>query len=87
MKGGEIMELAQVNNTAPTTDNITAAFGVTPEMILWSVVIVLAIALVIWAAARYGERNRTTDGRSYQGAKGGRIKRTITEYEDVDDRV
>lgn len=88
-KGGEFMELAQaVDNTIPNTPNVTTALGITPEMIFWSVLIVVAIALVVWAAARYAERNRYTERGTIQGAKGGRIKRTITEYEEpVDDRV
>ena len=85
------MELAQaVDNTVPNTPNVTTALGITPEMIFWSVLIVVAIALVVWAAARYADRNRYTNNNtgSYQGTKGGRIKRTITEYEEpVDERI
>lgn len=77
------MELAQATNTTiPNTPNVTTALGLTPEMIFWSVLIVIAIALVIWAAAKYTERGRYPQTGNYQGTKGGRIKRTITEYEE-----
>lgn len=83
------MELAQaVDTTIPNTPNVTTALGITPEMIVWSVIIVIAIALIIWAAAKYADRGRYPERSSYQGTKGGRIKRTITEYEEpTDDRV
>lgn len=76
------MELAQAVDVMPESQSTTATLGITPEMLIVSLIVVVAIALLIWAIARYSERNTYRDRGTYQGVKGGKVKRTITEYED-----
>jgi hypothetical protein len=84
MEGGENMELAQAIDVVPESQSTVSTLGITPEMLILSLIVVIAIALLIWVAARYSERNRYNDRATYQGVKGGKVKRTITEYEDDD---
>lgn len=57
------------------------AFGITATQIFWGVIVVAALILAFWAL---GRRDRMT---TYRGTKGGRIKRTITEYEGKEDSI
>lgn len=76
------MELTQAVDAIPDTNTVSTAFGLTPTMIFWGIIAIVAIALFIWAAIKYSETKKLGTGESFQGAKGGKVKRTVTEYEE-----
>lgn len=73
------MELAQsIDTTNPSTISSSLGLGLTE--LLWIALIAAAVILLFWA---FSKDRRSTSA----GIKGGKVKRTITEYEDIDDDV
>ena len=79
------MELAQAVGAIPDTNSLTTALGITPTELFWAAIIVAVMVIGFWAIVKYNSTDRYSGTSGLAGSKGGRIKRTITEYEEVDE--
>jgi hypothetical protein len=81
------MELAQAANAIPDSNSITTALGITPTELFWAVVIVAVMVIGFWAIVKYNSSDRYTGTTGLAGTKGGRVKRTVTTEEYVDENA
>ncbi len=81
------MKLAQSVNTIPQTDSISTALGITPTEFFWAVVIIAVMVLGFWAIVKYNNSDRYNNISGLIGTKGGRVKKTVTEYEEIADET
>lgn len=78
------METEQVNSIFDT-NSLTTALGITPTELLAAVAIVALMVIGFWAIVKYNSSDRVARPRLI-GSKGGRVKKTIIEYNgDPDD--
>lgn len=83
LEGGEYMELAQAVNTNDRGVFISA-FGLTYAQLFWGLLAIVAIIFALWVLNRYANR---TGEYGFRGTKGGKVKRTITEYEEDENEL
>lgn len=78
------MELAQAANAIPSSNSLSTALGITPNEALAAILVMAIIAIGFWAIVKYNDSGSFRNTNGLVGSKGGRVKRVVTEYEDVE---
>jgi hypothetical protein len=79
------MELAQAVNTIPESNSLTTTLGITPTEVFWAAIIVSVMVLGFWAIVKYNSSGKYSDTSGLIGTKGGRVKKTVTTEEYIDE--